>query len=134
MRRFWLSFGICALLVCCAKDATPTDPVWGKQACAHCAMLVSDPRYAAQLLTTASERKYFDDIGCMLSYVAEGKSQAAKLWVRSEESQWVEARQTKYATGAPTPMDYGFVTSRTGSRSFSELEKIVTKTERGGSP
>jgi len=44
------------LLSSCEDPATPKDPVWGKQPCASCAMLVSDPRFAAQASLGSGQR------------------------------------------------------------------------------
>lgn len=107
MNRRELLAGIAgALLFACAKADSPIDPVWGKEPCAHCRMLVSERRYAAQAAADG-ERKFFDDIGCMVLWVAENK--AERVWVQDpEQNRWVDAKSARYVEGAKTPMDYGF--------------------------
>ncbi len=109
-RRTCLGLTLAAVLLAlgsaCEKTDAPAEPVWGKQACAHCGMLVGDRRYAAQAVL-AGERKYFDDIGCMVLWTDEQKSRPERSWVRAGDA-WVDAAQARYASGAKTPMDFGF--------------------------
>ncbi len=114
----------------CRGEATALEPVWGKQPCVHCRMLVGDPRYAAQLLTPDGERAYFDDVGCMASYLAQHR--AAKAWVRAADGRWLEASATRYRTGAATPMDYGFIVDANGPLDFTAVRAGVAQRERGG--
>lgn len=78
-------------------------------ACAHCRMAVSDPRFAAQLVAPREEPRYFDDLGCLrdwlrshpelprgtVAYVADHRTGA-----------WVRAAAAAYARvpGLATPM------------------------------
>ncbi len=119
-----------ALLVGCEKHDQPQEPVWNKQACAYCQMLLSDPRYAAQLVTTQGDRYYFDDIGCMVSYLAERKPTLALGWVRDSAGHWVDARSAHYARGAKTPMDHGYAPNHDGALGFADLEREIA-TKRG---
>lgn len=74
-------------------------------------MLVSDKRFAAEIVLTNSERRFFDDIGCMVLWLDEQqKMQPARSWVHDADGQaWLEATaQALYFEGAKTPMDFGF--------------------------
>ena len=94
--------------VACSRSDTPTEPVWGKEPCAHCKMLVSDKRYAAQVIDDEGEHRYFDDVGCMVLWMDAHKP-PARSWVRDATSGvWLDARAAKYVHGARTPMDFGF--------------------------
>ena len=105
----WMLLGFAGVLVllgsACEKTDVPTDPVWGKEACAHCSMLVGDRRYAAQAVA-GGERRYFDDIGCMVLWMEDRRSRPDHVWVRSRD-RWVDAESARYARGAKTPMDFG---------------------------
>src|SRR5262245_32503958 len=106
----------------CTKGASePLDPIWGKEPCAHCNMIVSDRRYAAQVMTASSDRKYFDDIGCMVLWIEEqntngARTSPANVWVHdsvdtttttmSSNRSWVDAKSARYVRGAKTPMDF----------------------------
>lgn len=104
-----LSLGALALSGACDEPVVPVDPVWGKQPCAACGMLVSDRRYAAQALPSAGARVFFDDPGCMVGWLDERKAPPRGIWVREEKGErWLDARAARYARGARTPMDFGF--------------------------
>ena len=103
-----------ALVSACAKTDEPAEPVWGKEPCAHCAMIVGDRRYAAQLVAFG-ERKYFDDIGCMVVWLRDHGDKAERTWVRDVSgARWVDAKSARYMDGAQTPMDFGFETRDDG--------------------
>lgn len=105
MNRRSLLTLVAALLACDAGDK-PRDPVWGKEPCAHCRMLVQDRLHAAQAFEH-SERYFFDDIGCLVLW--ERRHAGARSWVRDGASDgWLDAGQARYRSGATTPMDFGF--------------------------
>jgi hypothetical protein len=111
----------------CAKTDEPADPVWGKEPCAHCSMIVGDKRSAAQV-GGDGERRFFDDVGCMASWLE--KNRGARAWVRTEDGLWIDARSARYVDGAKTPMDFGFVPAQTGF-DWDELCARLAKTRRG---
>ncbi len=115
----------------CTKDDQPEDPAWGKQPCAHCAMLVSDKRFASQLVE-GGERRYFDDVGCMVLWMEERKATGARAWVRQGDA-WVSARSARFEPGARTPMDFGFEAKGDGPRGWDEVREQVLARKRGGS-
>ncbi|MBK7857822.1 MAG: hypothetical protein IPJ65_04185 [Archangiaceae bacterium] len=100
------------LLLACASEVAPVEPVWGKEPCAHCMMLVSERPPAAQLLLEGGQRKFFDDVGCMLSWVEHERARPKAWWVRVGDG-WQGADQARYAR-AHTPMDFGFVGASQG--------------------
>lgn len=118
----------------CEDDSRAVDPVWGKQACAHCAMLVSDPHFAAELTTTEGDRFFFDDPGCMAAYVQERAPHVRKMWVRDHGGLWLEAANARFAKGASSPMDYGFMTSAEGHEDWAAVVRTAKeRAARGGS-
>lgn len=116
-----------ALVLGCEDSEQPKDPIWGKQACGSCAMLVSDPPHAAQLVSADGTRVYFDDVGCMAGYVLERNLSPARMWVRAEGGGWVDARPAKFARGAKTPMDYGFTPAPSGDATWADVEQAAKK-------
>ncbi|MBI2394152.1 MAG: hypothetical protein HYV09_31570 [Deltaproteobacteria bacterium] len=115
-RAMLLSLVVAAtpVVACRSDEGRAIDPVWGKQPCAHCAMLVSERRAAAQLVDQSGERQYFDDIGCMAAWARE-HAEPKRMWVRApNDDGWVDARTARYRTDAKTPMDYGFVAANEG--------------------
>lgn len=121
-----LALGL-ALFACQSADE-PIDPVWGKQACGSCSMLVSEPPHAAELVTVDGNRVFFDDIGCMATYLGERDVKPRKMWVRFE-SKWVDARTVKFRSGEKTPMDYGFAVAPDGNLDFAQVE-VAAKQRR----
>lgn len=116
----------------CEKLDTAVDPVWGKEPCAHCQMLVSERRFAAQAVA-GSERRYFDDIGCFVLWSKDHATERA--WVRDAEgNRWLEASAARYAAGARTPMDFGFegrAPSADGTVGFQEMRASVIARANG---
>jgi hypothetical protein len=116
--------------VSCSKPDQPTDPVWSKEPCAHCAMVVGDRRYAAQAVADG-DRRWFDDVGCMVLWEDARKTKPTHRWVRDAEAGgWLDARVARYVAGAKTPMDFGFEGRKTGGVSFDEMRDLVLAKEK----
>jgi copper chaperone NosL len=109
-RRALQALAAFSLVAACANDGrTAVEPVWGKQACAHCAMVLSDRRFGAQVVTREGDRLFFDDPGCMVLFLRDRGVAPARAWVRDAESgRWLDAEAARYVAGAPSPMDFGF--------------------------
>jgi copper chaperone NosL len=108
-RRILQSLAALALLGACSEGDTAVEPVWGKQACAHCAMVLSDRRFGAQFVAEQGDRFFFDDPGCMVLFLEDRGVPHPRAWVRDAESgRWLDAQAARYAAGAPSPMDFGF--------------------------
>jgi copper chaperone NosL len=124
----------CALAVfgvSCMKVDEAADPVWGKEPCAHCRMLVGDRRYAAQVVSDG-ERRHFDDVGCLVLWLEERRGgPAPRVWVRdAEASRWVDARSARYEPGAKTPMDFGFEARSGGALAWDDMRARVLAKRR----
>jgi hypothetical protein len=113
----------------CGGAGGPTDPVWGKQPCGHCAMVVSERRHAAQATVDGGPPLYFDDLGCLALWL-EGHA-GAKAWARDAEGRWVDATQARYATGAKTPMGFGFETDPKGAASWADVVRESKSRSKG---
>jgi copper chaperone NosL len=109
-------------LFACSTELGAVDPIWGKQACESCRMLVSNPAYAAELLDASGRRHFFDDIGCLDAYLSEHAVKPRAIWVRSG-SRWVTAEAARYAAGAASPMDYGYVAEQDGPLDFASVRR-----------
>ncbi len=97
-----------ALIGCHAVPDQPRAIAYDHEACAHCHMLIGDPRYAAQLVTDDGDVLDFDDPGCALSYVAEHHPAVHRLWFRDARGdRWLTAGDARFLPGATTPMGYG---------------------------
>ncbi len=118
LKCMWIALA----LVACEDSSRAVDPVWGKQACGSCGMVVSDRRFAAELTTGDGARSFFDDPGCMASYVHDRHVEPLHVWVRSAAETWIDARTAHFARNATSPMDYSFVPSDNGEASWSDIE------------
>ncbi len=115
------------LLVASCEDTTrPVEPVWGKQACSHCAMLLSDKSFAAQLTTESGDRFFFDDPGCMASFVHDRSPHVRVMWVHDAHG-WIVANDARFTTDAASPMDYGFAASPDGTADWHAIERAASK-------
>lgn len=97
-----------ALLRAQAPPEGPVPVAWDRQPCARCRMLVSEPRFAAQIHTGDGVVLHFDDPGCLLLYEEETESAARATWFHHvREDRWVPGEQAVFVPIAPTPMGYG---------------------------
>lgn len=126
MHNALMLLSVLVLASCAPSYDQPLDPVWGKQPCAHCAMLVTEARFAAQLTTAAPERIWFDDIGCLVAYISENKPKVQGIWVRDADApRWLAAKDAHYQDGAKTPMDFGFVAHALQGVDFATMQQLV---------
>ena len=123
-----------ALLLCACDDPSrPVDPVWNKQDCAHCHMLLSDPRYAAQASTVKGARLYFDDVGCLAAIMQRQPELIGRAWVHGPGG-WRDAASARFTQGAPTPMGFGFAADDRGTLEFSAVRQAVGARLSQGDP
>lgn len=78
---------------CAAGDLQPARPD-ASAACAACRMMVTDLRFAGQLVARGEEPRFFDDIGCMRKHLAAHRAEAG----------W-RGFVTDYRTRAWTPIE-----------------------------
>ena len=127
-----------ALILCWAAGCRsipdePTAIAYDREPCAHCHMLVGDPRYAAQLVTSDGNIANFDDPGCALRYLAEVNPRVHRLWFRdAKRDRWIPASEVGFVRGAETPMGHGLAASDAtapGALSIAQATAIVTEGE-----
>jgi hypothetical protein len=120
-------------LACSAQPAAgPGEITWDRDTCEHCAMVIGERRYAAQLRDARDGRlHFFDDLGCALLWLTaraeagEPASHHSELWVRdAADERWIDGFTARYEGDRRTPMGYGFAASDAsapGSFGFEEL-------------
>ena len=64
--------GALALSVTAACTPSPRPVHFGEDACEHCHMVITDPRFVGQLVTRTGKVYNFDDVGCLAAFVASG--------------------------------------------------------------
>jgi copper chaperone NosL len=109
-----------ALPLATACEITPEPLHVGAEECAHCSMLISDRRYAAQLLTTKGKAYKFDAIECMHAFVRSGAvatEDTHSLWVMDigGSDGWLAAQDAFFVHSAElrTPMGGGLAAHAT---------------------
>ncbi|MBE3597865.1 MAG: nitrous oxide reductase accessory protein NosL [Limnochordaceae bacterium] len=94
----------------------PAQVLYGVDDCVECGMVLTDPRSAAQMITTDRVVK-FCDVGCLVVYQLrhhpDWKGVRAAYVPDWHTQQWLDARTAWWVTTHhKTPMLYGLVTLR----------------------
>ena len=113
MRRMLTGLGIVwALAGCDGAPATgPAPIVYGEDACAACRMIVSEAPHAAQARLPGGIVESYDDIGCLVTRVAEGAAPVETWVVDRPTGAWIDARTARFVQTEKvrTPMASGLV-------------------------
>ena len=109
-RRAVAALGLaCAMaLASCGPAEGPQPIVFDREPCAHCRMLISEPRFAAQLQDEDGRVASFDDPGCLLAYLEARRPPVRALWFHHvREDRWLSGETVAFEAGQSTPMGYG---------------------------
>jgi hypothetical protein len=124
----------CIVAAACEHVDGAVEPVWGKQPCAHCSMVLSDRSFGAQLVTVGGERWFFDDAGCLVMFLEERHVEGARSWVRDAGGGgWIDVQTARFVAGAPSPMDYGFEARAGDGITWDAMRGQVLRKARLGS-
>ena len=98
---------VLALAACAPSGPAALDT--RNDACSWCRMAVSDRRFAAQLVAPGEDPRFFDDVGCLASYLRSKRDLASgsRAYVSDHRTQqWVAAEAAVYARvpSLETPM------------------------------
>lgn len=100
-----------ALAACGGGEPRPVPIVYDEDACSHCRMAISQPAFAAELVTPGGHVELFDDLGCLAAWLREHPPAAgAGLFVADYESHgWLAAGDAVFLRSPelPTPMSSG---------------------------
>jgi hypothetical protein len=94
---------------------------------------VSDPRFAAQLVTRAHERLFFDDPGCLADYKHVHKHEVERAWVHTD-SAWISTEGARFSAGVSSPMGYGYLPSIDGEHDFAAVSSAAQARHAQGAP
>ena len=106
--------------IACASTE-PRDIHYGAEECAYCRMVVSDERYAGQLVSRTGKVFVFDSVECLAAYVLAHHADEAprSMWVSdfAHPGTLVEAEDARYVRGGPqrSPMGLGLVAFAPGA-------------------
>lgn len=112
--------GLGNLVFACDDPETPIPITFDRDTCTHCAMLISERRFAAEAYDPVKRKiAKYDDIGCMFAHACETglvTNPKAHFWVMDADTakDWLDARSASYSDGAPSPMGYGFAAHAPG--------------------
>lgn len=110
---------VISLLIGCDSRATGPVPIGPDDACASCRMLISERRYAAEMLDGNGTIYKFDDIACMMRFARAhgGNSPSVRFYVTDYATgrDWMDARQASFArlrNNSSSPMASGLAAFR----------------------
>ena len=111
-----------AVAAACRPAEGPQPIVYDREPCAHCRMLISEPRFAAQLQDESGTAN-FDDPGCLLAYLEDHAGHAGALWFHHvREDRWIAGERVAFEAVPKTPMGYGLGAVDAGSEGALSLE------------
>ena len=95
-----------------SQHTGPEPITYGRDACAHCRMHLSQPGFAAELRDSSGALTKYDDIGCMLQAMVALHHEVPEVWVEDHDSggflPLLSARLVR-SERIETPMGYGIV-------------------------
>jgi hypothetical protein len=101
----------------------PVPVVWDGEVCGHCKMHVGDPRFAAQLQTTAGDVLNFDDPGCLFDYLASHEVTVYALYFRNHDADgWLSESEAGFLPVGDSPMGYGIRAVPRGTPEARDIE------------
>lgn len=109
IRVFAPLFAALLLLAGCAPDPNaPPDVRWDHASCAECAMLVSDPGFAAALVLKDGTMLPFDDPGCLFKYLVEKAPPVHAMWFHDGAGdRWLRDGEVAFLPDKVSPMGSG---------------------------
>jgi nitrous oxide reductase accessory protein NosL len=139
-----LALGLALLLfaaACGEADSGPARIAWGRDACSHCGMAISERRYAVQVRRGRDVAR-FDDFGCAALWLERlgpaGEAEVSEIWAMDfdaagDTEKWLDARRAFFRPGQRTPMAYGFAAvaaARDGDVDFEAARRAILEHER----
>ncbi len=118
-RRFLLATAGLPLLSfagCSGEPETgPAEVRFDRDACERCRMVLSDPRFAAEVRWFPEGKRSkvakFDDVGCATLWLETQPFRddpKTEIWVADHRNkQWIDARKAWYVPLNSSPMEYG---------------------------
>lgn len=110
-RGRWIALALLVMWGCGGDpESGPGPVVWDRDVCERCQMVLSDRSFATQVRTSDGRLHHFDDVGCAVLWMHEHvDGEAREIWVRDvDASQWLDARQSRFAKVRNSPMGYGY--------------------------
>jgi copper chaperone NosL len=113
MRPTWVAAAIVLVEACAPGTPAPASLDTAHDACRHCRMIVSNERFASQIVAPHAEPMFFDDLGCLGRHLADGPAlpDGAAIYVADHRTAaWVRAELAVYTRAVPAgPMGSPFM-------------------------
>ncbi len=114
--RLVAALGLAAIVVLVVlaptRRAGPEPIVYGRDACARCRMHLSEPGFAGELRDAAGALAKFDDLGCLVLALADGRKDTPGAWAEDHGTrELVPLLAATLVRGkkVTTPMGHGIV-------------------------
>lgn len=124
-----------AMLAGCGEEKGPVPIRYDRDVCEICNMIISDPRFAAEIRAPDGKVHKFDDIGDAIHWLHQQEwfkagKKPKEFWVMNyrDGKTWLDARKAWYVPGVISPMDYGFGAvpqQEPGAIGYEEMERRV---------
>lgn len=106
-------------------ESKPLEFVIGKTQDPKCMMMIRSKVHSAQLTTKSGNTWFFDDIGCLVLWIADKDfKESAKIYTFSKEGKWIDARKAYYVLGAKTPMMFGFTSYESAQKDSVDFKQM----------
>lgn len=118
-------FLIALLLSSCSSGDIEPVPLYEEDNCSFCRMAISEPQFAGEIVSTASEVFKFDDLGCLRAFRNSRTDvvPAAIFVIDYDSGTWMHYHNAVVArTGIRTPMASGLVAAASSERAASLAE------------
>lgn len=121
-------------MAACTDSSLAPAPIEATDNCDFCRMVISDLRYASEVVYAGGNPYKFDDIGCMRRFLAHRQSgEEAIVFVHDFETQaWIPGSEAWFVRSAKlaTPMSGGIVAFSNRNRAQAFAAKNRTEPVR----
>lgn len=124
-----------------APESGPVEVHFDRDACTRCRMVLSDPRFVAEIRWFPQGRRSrvakFDDIGCATLWLQDQPFRddpRTEIWVADYRNrQWIDARSAHYVILNSSPMEYGLGAQADpveGAMNFEQAKAHIREIEK----
>lgn len=128
----WLIVLAVSFLDGCSQE--PQKVRYGEDQCAHCKMVITDTRFATEIVTSKSKAIKFDAIECMAAYLhdhPEINENTAALWISNfaEPGSWIDQKKAIFIQSeeVQSPMGKSLLALKTDEQVEEHLDQFPGK-------
>ncbi len=123
IKQYLLFILIAVWLAGCSSEPKPIN--YNKDECAHCMMIITDPKFGSELVTDKGKVYMFDSIECLAAYSSIAREfKVESLWISdyANPNNLTDAEKAFYIVGpkmeSPMGMNIG------GFKNESDMQKV----------